>query len=233
MFVVGAFDVEQIIPLLARYVGSLPGRDEGSRSTFKDVGIKFPSTIERATVEMGREPASRTVLSFFADPPFDPVVQERIVAATTVLETILRDVLREELGQTYTVGVGLSQDLPQRGGGHIQVSFGSAPDTAGAMTERILQEVKRLQETGPSEDLTNRAKEAARRGYETALETNAYWLRRLATIHMFGGNPADIVTREQRIAGITPQVLQATFKEYFPPDRYTVVTLAPAPQASR
>ena len=54
--------------------------------------------------------------------------QEQIIAATTVLDIALRDILREELGQTYTVSVGLSQPLPQRGGGHIEVSFGAAPE---------------------------------------------------------------------------------------------------------
>ena len=97
------------------------------------------------------------------------------------------------------------------------------------MTDRVLQEIKRLQESGPSEDMTNRAKEAARRGYEVSLKQNGYWLRRLATIRLLGGDPADILTREQRIAAITPEALRRTFKEYFPLDRYTVVTLVPLP----
>ena len=54
--------------------------------------------------------------------------QEQIIAATTVLDIALRDILREDLGQTYTVRVGLSQPLPQRGAGHIQVRFGAAPE---------------------------------------------------------------------------------------------------------
>ena len=58
-----------------------------------------------------------------------------------MLETALRDTLREELGQTYTVSVGLAQSLPQRGDGHTQVSFGAAPENIKAMTERVLQEV--------------------------------------------------------------------------------------------
>ena len=145
-----------------------------------------------------------------------------------MLETTLRDMLREELGQTYTVSVGLAQQLPQRGDGHVQVTFGAAPENIQAMTDRVLQEVKRLQLEGPSADLTNRAKESARRGYETALSQNTYWLRRLQTIHMLGGDPRDLLTRRERIDAVTPAVLQETFKKYMPLDRYTVVTLVPA-----
>lgn len=230
-FMAGAFKVDEVMPLLARYVGSLPST--GARtSTFKDVAIRFPSAPERVRVEKGREPRSQTLISFFADPPPTPVEQENISAAIDVLQIALRDVLREELGQTYTVGVGLSQPLPQRGAGHIDVRFGSAPENVASMTDRVLQEIKHLQEQGPSADMTNRIQESARRGYETALRENGYWLRRLASTKLLGGDPNDILTREQRINAITPPTLQDVYKRYFPLDRYTVVTLDPAPDGT-
>ena len=226
MFVVGAFEPDAIIPLVAQYVGSLPST--GERTTaFDDLGIRFPSTIARAEVKKGLEPRSRTRLSFFAEPSTDPTEQERVIAATFVLQTTLRDVLREELGQTYTVSVGLSQSLPQTGSGHIQVGFGAAPENIQAMTERVLQEIQRLQEEGPSADVTASSRESARRGYETALKQNGYWLGRLQSVHMLGRAPGEILTRAERIASITPEVVRDAFREYFPMDRYTVVTLIP------
>ena len=229
-FMVGAFKVDEAIPLLAQYIGSLPSA--GSKSSeFRDVGIKFPATTEKAKVEAGREPRGQTVISFFADPPSDPREQEKLIAATTVLETTLRDVLREELGQTYTVSVGLAQALPQRGGGHVEVRFGAAPENLESMTARVMKEIRRLQDEGPSSDLTDKAKENARRGYETALKTNDYWLGRLQSVHMLGRDPAEILTRNERIDAVTPKVLQDVFKQYFPSDRSTVVTLVPAATA--
>ena len=119
--------------------------------------------------------------------------------------------------------------MPQRGDGHIEISFGAAPANVEAMTVRVLQEVTRLQKEGPSEDLTNRAKESAKRDYETSLRQNGYWLRRLATVFLYATDPIDIVRRTQRIDAVTPHVLQETFKQYFPFDRYSIVTLVPEP----
>jgi zinc protease len=227
LFVVGAFEVEAVIPQLARYVASLP--TSGARtSTFKDLDIRFPAASERAVVELGQEPRSQTVISLFADPSSDPSEQEHLIAATTVLETSLRDILREELGQTYTVSVGLAQNLPQRGGGYVAVSFGAAPENIAPMTDRVIAEVRRLQQDGPSADLTTRAKESARRGYETALKQNGYWLRRLESTHLLGRDPEEILTRPARIDAVTPASLQETFRRYFPLDRHTIVTLLPA-----
>ena len=90
-----------------------------------------------------------------------------------------------------------------------------------------MKEVQRLQQEGPSEDFTNRAKETARREYETARKQNAYWLGRLQSAKLLDRDPNLILTREQRIDAITPQLLHEAFKKYFPMDRYTVVTLVP------
>jgi len=225
-FMVGAFKVDTALPLLAKYVGSLPS--SGTRtSEFKDIGVRFPGGIQKAEVQKGREPRAQTLISFFADPSFDPVEQERVIAATTVLETVLRDALREDLGQTYTVSVGLAQSPPQHGDGYVAVQFGAAPENIGAMTDRVLKEVQKLQAEGPPADLVAKAREGAKRDYETALRQNNYWMRRLQTVHLLGGNPGDIVTRAARIDAVTPAIVQETFKKYFPLDRYTLVTLLP------
>ena len=225
-FMVGAFKVDEVLPLVAEYIGSLPSTGKPS-AKFKDVGLKFPEKVVRERVAKGTEPRARTIVSFYAEPPLEENEQSRVEAATEVLEISLRDIIREELGETYNVSVGLSQPLPQRGAGRIAVTFGGAPDKIDSMIDRVLKEVQRLQQEGPSEDLTNRAKETARREYETARKQNGYWLGRLQSAKLLGRDPMLILTREQRIAAITPQNVHEMFKKYFPMDRYTVVTLVP------
>jgi zinc protease len=225
-FIVGAFKVDAVLPLLAEYVGALPSTGHKT-AQFKEVGLCFPDTVQRATVKKGQEPRGQTVISFFADPGTDPMEQEIVGATVNVLQTALRDILREELGQTYSVSVGLDQRIPQHGYGRMEVSFGSAPENIDAMTERVFKEIKRLQEDGPSDDLTVRAKEGARRAYETSLKQNGYWLRRLTTLNMLGQDPVEILHRPERISAVTPDLLRNAFRRYFPMDRFTVVTLVP------
>jgi zinc protease len=212
---------------VAQYVGGLPSAGPG-RNDAKDVGLHFPDSTIRDSVSMGREPRSNVVLSFASDATGDPVVAENIGAATTVLDIALRDALREELSQTYTVSVGSGgPGLPQRYG-YMRISFGAAPENVPSMIERVLAEIRKLQADGPSADLTNRAKEAAKRSYEQSLQQNGYWLGRLQGVHQFARDPKEIVTRAARIDAVTPKTIQDVFKKSFPMDRYTVVTLMPA-----
>jgi zinc protease len=227
-FMVGAFKIDEAMPLLQRYIGGLPSTGKAT-SDFKDVRIAFPAEDTRATVEKGREPKSETVVSYFADPPGnDPMEQERALAATDVLELALRDILREELGQTYTVSVALLQFLPQRGCGRVEINFGAAPENMPKMIERVQQEVERFKKDGPSDALLTKAKETARRNYETSLKTNGYWLGRFQAVKMWGQDPAIIARRVERINALTPALVKDAFNKYFPSNRTTVVTLMPA-----
>jgi zinc protease len=228
-FMVGTFKTDEMLPLLTRYIASLPSGGKAV-SRYRDLGVTFPPSNERVKVEKGREPKSDTVISFFADPPLEENEQTRVEAATEVLEIALRDILREELGETYGVSVALAQQLPQRGAGRIEVRFSGAPDNAEKMTSRVLAEVARLQKEGPSEDLTTRAKETARRAHETALRQNGFWLGRLQSARLLGRDPLLILSRLQRIDAVTPAVLHETFKKYFPAERTTIVTLLPEKQ---
>jgi zinc protease len=226
MFMVGAFKIDEVIPLLARYVGSLPSTGKRS-STFEDVGIRFPEEVVRDKVEKGREPRTQTLISFHANPPVDEAEVMKLHAAADVLELSLRDMLREQLGQTYTVSVGYSDMRPQTGTGRVSISFGAAPENVAGMIDRVLQEVKRLHGEPPTEDYLTRTKESSRRAHETSVRQNNYWLGALQSKHVLGRDPLLILGVEQRIDQVTPASIQGMFKKYFPLDRYTVVTLVP------
>ena len=174
-------------------------------SQFKDVGVRFPTAIERAKVEKGREPRSQTDDQLLRrSSRWIRMEQERSIAATSVLQTVLRDTLREDLGQTYTVSVGLSQSLPQRGDGHIAGQFRRrAGKHRGDDRLAFSRRSSACRTRGRRRTSSRNAKEGARRDYETALKQNGYWMRRLQSIHMLGGDPSDILTRTQRIDAVT------------------------------
>src|SRR5262249_10988408 len=79
-FMVGTFTVDEALPMLAKYVGSLPSTGQKT-SHFKDVGLKFPAASRIAEVKAGREPRGQTAISFYADPDPDPQEQEQLPGA--------------------------------------------------------------------------------------------------------------------------------------------------------
>ena len=225
-FVVGAFDLAAITPLVSTYIGSLPSK--GSATTrIGDLTLQFPPDVRRETVKKGKEPRSQTVLSFFADTGLDELEMHRARAAADVLEARLRDELREELGGTYSVGVGYSNTQPQPGYGTMTVQFGSAPENVEKLVSVVLDETAKLRAEGPTADEVKKIQEIERRELETSMRQNAYWLNSLQTVHLLGWDPRRIAARLERTGTLTRENIHAAFKKYFPPERYTVVTLLP------
>jgi zinc protease len=226
LFVVGAFTIEQITPLLNTYVASLPSRGTPT-ATLGDVRLQFPAMIQREKVAKGQDPKSQTIVSFFADPGLNELEMFRTNAASEIVEMKLRDILREELGGTYSVGVGFSNTQPLPGYGTTSVQFGSAPENVDKLVAAVLTEVQRLQRDGPSADDVAKVKETQKRDIETAMRQNGYWMNSLQTLHLYGWDPVRISKRLERAEQLTVENVHDALKKYFPTDRYTVVSLVP------
>ncbi len=225
-FVVGAFSLDAVAPLLERWVAALPSSGRKT-STFRDMGVRFPAADRTEVVRKGREPRGQTVMAFFADTKLDELEMHRARSAASLLGIRLRDILREELGGTYGVSVAYDNSLPLDGYGSMRVQFGSDPANIERLTGEVIKEIDRLKIAGPTAEDVARVQELERRDLETASKQNSYWLGSLQTVHMLGWDPLGITRREERIQKLSPQVLHETFTKYFPMDRYTVVTLKP------
>lgn len=231
-FLVGTFEVDKVVPLIEQWIGGLPSTGKRS-AAFREMGIKFPMGVVTEEVRKGREPSSQTVMSFFADTNLDELAMHRARAAASVLSIRLRDILREELGGTYGVGVSYQNTLPMKGYGAMTVQFGSSPENVEKLSNAVLTEVRRLVKEGPSADDVQKVQELERRDLETATRQNAFWIGSLQTTHLLGWDPTGILRRGDRIEKLSPAVLHEAFKQYFPLERYTLITLKPETAAGQ
>ncbi len=230
-FFVGAFEVDEIAPLLERYVASLPSKGTAT-SRVGDFRLQFPDSVVRETVNKGQEPRSQTVITFFADTGLEEIETHRLQAATTVLENRLRDILREQLGGTYSVGVGYSSTSPIPGYGTTSVQFGSSPENVERLTQAVMAELDRLRREGPSPADVQAVREAEKNALQESLRQNGYWLNSLQAVHILDRDPRRIPLRAERAESLTEENIHAVLRKYFPADRHTVVSLMPETQAA-
>jgi zinc protease len=225
-FFVGAFDIDQVVPLLNTYLASLPSTGR-SESQGRDMDLQFPRMVLRETVRKGQEPRSQTAIMFFSNTGLDELETHRLRAGANILQMRLRDVLREELGGTYSVGVAYADTSPQPGYGTTTVQFGSSPDNAQRLTDVVMAEVDKLRRDGPTDIEVNVARETEKREIETSLRQNGYWLNSLQAMHLLERDPRGILRRIERADSLTSDNIHAVVRKYFPQDRYAVVTLMP------
>jgi zinc protease len=189
--------------------------------------LQFPKSVVREVVTKGQEPRSQTVITFFADTGLEEMETHRLQAATEVLEKHLRDILREQLGGTYSVGVNYSNTSPEPGYGVTSVQFGSAPENVQNLTKAVMTEIDRLRKEGPSSEDVRDVKEAEKNDLQTAMRQNGYWLSSLQAMHLLGRDPKRILQRVDRADSLTQENVHAALRKYFPAERHTEVTLMP------
>ena len=229
---VGAIDMAAMRPLVERYLGALPSA--GREETWRDVGAREPRGIIEETLYKGTEPVARTRIAISA--PIDlPNVEERTqhAAAVRVLQSRLRNLLREDLGATYGVTVsGGTTWLPEQRAG-VVIEFRCDPARVDELAARIFAEIGTLQADGPSETDVAEVREALMRQFEVNLEQNPYWLGTVSAGDQYGFDTGE-VWREAypgSISALTPGTVQEGMRQFIDTSNYVRLTLLPESMA--
>ena len=235
---VGNIDLDTMRPLVERYLGGLPSTNRVE--TWRDLGTRPPRGVIEETVRKGLEPQSQTRLFFTGSLDYGDRSQRLgITAMTGVLRTRLREVLREELGGTYSVTVGSTFSWRPEGQYRLSITFGSDPERADELLEAVHGEIERLKGSPPTEDEVNDVREAQRRTWETDQESNSWWLNVLDGRYRYlldqsdGRYPSGDVLLETlstygaALEALTPAGIQELALRYFDLDNRARVTLLP------
>jgi zinc protease len=223
----GNFQVDAIVPLLARYLGSLPSRGKPT-SHFASKFPRYPTGNVAVQVRKGLEPKSSTRITYFTTgAPIEELDMHRARACASILTDHLRQTLRELMGGTYSAGAFYSSLAPVPGYSTMTVAFGSDPARVDTLVQATLSEIQKLRDEGPSAADVQKDQEIERRELDVALQQNGMWTGSILTSLQLGIDPRRIAHRRERIGLLTTENLRDTFRKYFPADRRTVISLLP------
>jgi zinc protease len=224
-FFVGNVRIEELKPLVEKYLGGLPAR--GKKEQWGTATYDYPAGIIEREVKKGVEPKSLTSLIFSG--PFEWNAENRFAADALlgILRIKLRERIREELGGTYGVQVrGMYPHFPKERY-RITVQFGENPDRAEELTKEIFLQIDSLQQFGPSQSYVDKIKETNLREHETNLKENRYWISSLEFAFFHGEKPEDILRFEERNKNLSIEDLKKAARKYLVKDRYLRVVLYP------
>lgn len=221
---VGTFDLDSIRPLVQMYIGGLPSIDR--EENWRDVGVDPPEGVIRKAVYKGVEPQSQTQIIFTG--AFDYTAENRHVirSLASTLQTKLREVLREELGGTYGVGVSASYEkFPDESYG-LRITFGSAPERVEELTTVVFREIESFKDPGPDANDVNNVREIQRRARETSLRENGFWVAQLTFSDQYGTDPRVLISYDL-IDALTADKVREAAVRYLRTDNYVLVSLFP------
>ncbi len=222
---VGNLELEALKPLVLRYLASLPSLER--KETWKDVGIRPPQGVVKEKVEKGVEPQSQVAIVFTG--PFVYTQENRNVirALGLVLQTRLRNKIREDLGGTYGITASPSYDRIPEPEYSFTFSFGTDPERVEELIGVIFQDIDSLKKDGIAADELRDARQAMFREFETGIKENRWLQAQLYYRYLVGEDLDSLFNYEKTLEDLTAEKIQEAAMNYLNMENYVQVTLFP------
>jgi zinc protease len=222
---VGSFDLGAIRPLVEQYLGSLPSL--GRKESWKNVGMVPARGAVEKTVKKGIEPQSRVALVLSG--PFQWNRDQRVAirAMASVLETRLRETLREELSGTYGVQVTPQYSKIPNEQYLINIGFGCSPARAAELTKVAFKEIEALRSGGPTEKQVSDVREQLLREFETNMKQNAYLLAQITMRYQVPQDLGEFFGLAEFYKTVDAAMIREAARTYLDTSNCVQVTLLP------
>lgn len=228
--IVGEVQLEDVLPLIEKYIGSLPKRPQTAthldklRKFSRDVGpVERRVTVETIT------PQTWVVAGFIGADAKAITDVRALNLASNILDSRLIKRVREELSLVYSIGVQHRPDAAYADAGFFLTGAPCAPEKA----EDVLREVNAIfaafADTGPSAEELENAKKQILNRLDTQMKEPRYWSAQLESIDLHGLNIENLKRIPESYQAYTAEEVQAVFKKYFDPKRTYRVIAAPVP----
>ncbi len=173
--IVGAFSIDEVKPLIRKYLASLP--DNGVRETY---GSGYRPEMGSGEVDNFfevpmRNPKSSVYVSIMGDKPYSYDDEFMMDLVGESVGTALLSYLRHEKHGTYDVAADGSLSI-YHNRWMVNYEFETSIADRDSMLNYADYAVNAVFNSGISDDLFGKIKERVGREHENALQTNSYWL---------------------------------------------------------
>lgn len=222
---VGNFQPQQILPLIEKYIGSLPSNTEPE--DWRDVGITTPKGQISRVVKKGQENKASVRLFFTGSTSYSDLEATQLDQLCSILGIRLREVLREDQGGVYGVGVrGTINRIPNETY-TVSISFGCAPENVDKLINLTMQEINSLKTNGAAQVNIDKVTAEDVRSLETDLKQNRYWQYNLEQKYLYKEDPRTILNDMSNLKKLTVERTKELANKYFNQDNFAKMILLP------
>lgn len=221
----GSFEKDSLIPLLVKYLGSLPSYNE--KEKYRDVGIKPLSGKIEKNVYKGLEDKATVVLLYHDVFKYSEKSTLILGALKTTLENNLLERLREKESGVYSPSVSLSLVQIPNPYYLFSISFNCATDRVNELIEATKEEIQNLKNKGLDEDDLLKFKNQKIRQHQLNLRKNSYWLNYFQSVYIYKKDINQITKFDERIDNLKLNEINKEAIKYLDPKNISQLILNP------
>lgn len=205
---VGNIDTAAIKPLLATYIGSLPGT--GKTASFKDNGVRMVKGNIDFAVHKGSEAKSLILNCYSGEIPYSEDLELKTQAVTDILNIKITEDLREKMSGIYGGGIGGSVNKYPYSNYSLVLQLPCGPENVTKLQKAADEELDSIKTNGPSQANLDKVRKTWLEKYKVQIKENGFWLGALQNIYYQDADPTRIFNYEQRVNALTTKDIQQT-----------------------
>ncbi|MDG2004694.1 MAG: insulinase family protein [Novosphingobium sp.] len=225
---VGDFDEDQAIALVARTFGALPLREDEFRPYDDQPTRTFTADRSRRII-LHQGPKDQAMLHIVwpTRDDSDPVETIALGLLERITRVELTETLREALGKAYSPGA--SSHLSRSWAGYGTFSIRASVDVGeiAATRDAIREKLISLRKTPVSNDVLQRARQPMIESYEQALKSNAGWLALVDRAQTDQERIERYLKAKERLLSLTSEDIRSLAGRYLDPDQALEILVLP------
>lgn len=203
---VGNIDEEVLLPLIKKYIASLPTSTEN-----KTIGKNWLQPVKGTyaiDVDKGKENKS-IILSIFSDKvEYDENLKLNMEVVTEILNMRLQENLREKMQGTYSAETSLRFEKFPYSNYTFIITIPTGPEKVNLLTAALNEDIEALVKNGPDEADLNKLKLKLIEENRLGMKQNGIWLNYLVFTRLTGENSNYFLKKEDYINALTPTSVQ-------------------------
>ena len=173
--IVGNIDLETARPLIAQYLGALPGKKH--TETFRDNKHDIlPGIRTKEYAKEQQTPMASNIMVYSGNMDYTLRNQTLMSVYSQTMRMVFTEEIREKEGGTYGVSCsGILSHYP-KADAILQIFYQTDPDKKEHLNQRIEALVKASMTDGPTADHLQKAKEYMLKTFKDNQKENSYWM---------------------------------------------------------
>lgn len=227
--VVGDMKLDDCMPLIRKYIGSLPKRQRSAKHLDGLRKLARPTgPLEKRVEVPTMTPKAMGIAGFCGCQGHNTTDRRALSLAQQVLSSRLVKRVREDLGIVYSIRASNSPSWTYEDSGVFLAAAPCDPKNAQRLTDEVHTMFGDFAENGPKgEELSNAKKQIAER-LDTSMREPSFWLSLLQNHDLHGRDYRETKTVREAYESYTADQIRKIFQKYYIPTRRFRLTAVPA-----
>lgn len=203
---VGSFKEDELLPLLEKYLGSLPATKK--KFTMVDNKVRPVKGDKTLNISRGKEEKSLILAFYTGEIPYTEDLELKTQAVSEILNIRIIEELREKVQGIYGGGIygGLEKYPYSNYTFVLQLPCG--PEKVDTLLRAVNREFDLLVNEGPDQSYLDKVKQQWKEKHKTSIKENNTWLNQLLEYKFQGGDPARFLEYEKYVDALTIKDVQ-------------------------